>query len=197
VANCQGAASALNNLLSQAYGGSPNITVNEFQKEVSNFHLFDPDTWFGDNSTKTVTRARLSTGESDFNFGRDKYTEGLYDVIKSEEITFDLGLVPGNSEMPNTPGATASEIQGRNYARPEGGTVLVSADGNRLNEHTGVVLMHELVGHGHPAGGPDAHAINRYYQRRLGYTLSGPRGIPHGGYKSEIGWTRTGLWLGR
>jgi len=187
-ADCQQAAEELN----EVHDGETNITVTEAEWEESDANWWNPFSW-GD--TKTVSGFKLSTAESNFDFGKNKYTSGLYDVISSEEKTFDLNFVPGETNLTGHPlNRSAYEIQGRNYTRPGGGTVLISADGNRLNEPTGVVLMHEMVGHGHPAGGTDAHAINRHYQSKLGYALTGPRGIPHGGYKSEIGWTRTGLY---
>ena len=67
---------------------------------------------------------------------------------------------------------------------------------NSLGEPIGVVLMHELVGHGHPAGrDPHAHVINRYYQAKLGYFLRGPHKMRHPGYHEKIGWKKTGLYV--
>jgi hypothetical protein len=59
----------------------------------------------------------------------------------------------------------------------------------------GVVIMHELISHGHPAGGGKnaAHNLNFYYQIKLGYTRE-PYGNPHDGYHTIIGWKKTNLY---
>ncbi len=185
---CQTAADELN----AVHEGQTGIAVVETQWQESRAVWWKPLTW---GKTEAISGFKLSTGDSEFDWSQDQYTAALYDVINSEEIVFNLHLVPGNTDLTGHPlYATAFDIQGTNRSYPGGGNVFVSRDGNRLGEPMGVVLMHELVGHGHRAGGGDALDVNRHYQRRLGYGLAAPRASSHGGYHSRIGWKRWNLY---
>jgi len=189
--DCEKAAQDLNEI----HDNETNITIVEatFEQQKSGFW----NQLFG--RTETIEGFKLSTEESDFDFDQNEFTSGLFDVINSTDIVFDLEFVPGDQVILSGlgEGGTAFNVGGGALlSSPGGGRALISADGNRLGEPTGVVIMHELVGHGHPAGGNQAISINKHYQRKLGYRLQEPRSLNplHGGYHQRIGWPRTGLY---
>jgi len=189
--DCERAAQELNEI----HDGETNITVVEAEWEQTKSGFWNRLL----GRTESVQSFKLSTGESDFDFGQNEFTSGLFDVINSTDIVFDLEFVPGDQIIfPEfrERGTAFEGGGGRLISRPGGGRALISADGNRLGEPTGVVIMHELVGHGHPAGGNRAISVNEHYQRRLGYRLLEPRSTNplHGGYHQRIGWPRTGLY---
>ena len=174
--------------LNEVHENQTNITVEERTRDVVKKEWWDIFGWFSE--TVTESYYALSTSDSDFDWSEQKYTMALYDVINSDEIIFNVRMVSGDTRLFGHPlNLSAYQAQGKMESRPGGGTVTVSKDGNRLNEKVGVVLMHELVGHGHPAGGNNAHSINNYYNRKLGLSISGSRGIGHEGYHKRIGWT--------
>ena len=192
--DCQRAADELNEI----HNNGTNITVveAEWEEKVPSKNPILRFLGLG-GTTETVSGYKLSTGESSFDWAQHDYYSALYDVINSTEIIFNFEFVPGETNLTGWPlNETAFEIGGRLYSRKGGGSVRVSADGNSLGEPTGVVIMHELVGHGHPLGGFRANAVNEYYQRKLGYPLlKQPTESPlHGGYHKRIGWQRTGLY---
>jgi hypothetical protein len=118
----------------------------------------------------------------------------IYTIINTTEVTFNMSLVDGKSTgWPITifdrGGGIANSYAG-------GSDIIISNTGNRVGDPMGVVIMHELVGHGHPAGGLNAHSINKYYQQKLKYKRE-PYGYEHPGYHSIIGWKKTGLYKGK
>jgi len=139
----------------------------------------------------TTTSYKLSTAGSSFDWSQNKYTSGLFDVINSKDIIFNVSFVDGKEtgwpiNLYDGGGGKLNPYQG-------GGDAIISETGNRVGDPLGVVLMHELVGHGHPAGGNSAHDINRFYQSILKYNRE-EYGYDHGGYKPVIGWKKTGLY---
>ena len=156
------------------------VTVQTQTEEHSFLGLFS---W-------TTTTYKLSTANSNFDWGQNDYTSGLFDCINSKEINFNVSFVPGDTKtsffapaiytLYNAGGGITNSYEG-------GADIRISKDGNRVNDPIGVVLMHELVGHGHPAGGKDARDVNKHY----GYPGGG---IEHGGYHKVINWKKTGLY---
>lgn len=139
----------------------------------------------------TTTSYKLSTAGSSFDWSQNKYTSGLFDVINSKEVIFNVSLVDGKEtgwpiSLYDAGGGKLNSYQG-------GGDAIISNTGNRVGDPLGVVLMHELVGHGHPVGGSYAHDINKFYQTKLGYERE-PYGLSHPGYHQVIGWKKTGLY---
>lgn len=192
---CQRAADELN----AAHEGQTGITVEETQWEEDASVWWNPFTW-GD--TKKVSGFKLSTADSDFDWSQGgaeggRYTMALYDIINTNENVFGINYVSGNTVLPNTLGSTAYESMGRMYGHSGGGVVWISANGNKFNEPNGVVLMHELVSHGHPNRDADPNAINRFYQRKLGYRF--PPGVSKTSHNagSRVTWTKTNLYKGR
>ncbi len=160
------------------------ITVESETEEHSFLGLFS---W-------TTTTYKLSTAGSTFDWGQNKYTSGLFDCINSKEINFNISLVDGDKT--GWP-ITLNEGGGGEANSYEGGSdILISNTENRVGDPMGVVIMHELVGHGHPSGGTSAHAVNRFYQQKLKYKRE-PYGIAHPGYHTVIGWEKTGLYKGK
>ncbi|MEM6646072.1 MAG: RHS repeat-associated core domain-containing protein, partial [Bacteroidota bacterium] len=193
---CQRAADELNAAHAN-HEGDTNITVVGEEREITTKAWWDIGGIFGTQKTEKVTVYKLSTAESNFDWSQDKYTSALFDVINTTENVFNIEYVPGNTELPKTLGSTAFASMGRLYDHANGGTVLISADGNKFNEPNGVVLMHELVGHGHPAGGSYGNAVNRHYKAKLGYAYPfGVRKNEHPGYTGRVTWKRTGLYKG-
>lgn len=182
---CQRAANDLNAL----HQGKTGISVEATSWEVSAAVWYKPWTW-GD--VETVSGFRLSTTGSTFDFSANPIVSALYDVINSNEIAFDLDYVSGSTKLfPGTSmdKVTAYDGQGAMISRSGGGRVMISADGNRQNVPNGIVLMHELVGHGHPVGGSNAMHINRFYGSYGGNS--------HPGYHSRIGSRSENLGLFR
>ncbi len=169
------------------HDGDTNITVEEYreQVDVSNFDLLRPSTWFGKGSktTKTVTKYRLSTSDSSFDWAQDKFTLAVYDVINTNEVSFSVKYVPGDTDLSGWPvHASAFDSQARADIGLGGGLIRISSDGNRLGEPNGVVALHELIGHGHPVGANYAIGVNNHYQNLLGYRLKAGRGSDQPGY---------------
>lgn len=78
-----------------------------------------------------------------------------------------------------------------------GGYVYLQKSGSNYGDPGSVVMMHEIVGHGHPAGGNDATAVNRFYMDKFNYGRTDPLS-PHGGYYSyhsgRIKWNKINLF---
>ena len=175
------AANALNEVNSGA-----NISVEAVVEEHSFLGLFS---W-------TTTTYKLSTNGSNFDWSQNKYTMALYDVINSKEIILNVKFVPGDTGWP----ITIDEGGGGRADSYEGGSDISISNTirknkkNASNEPLGVVLMHEIVSHGHPVGGKNAHDINDYYEKKLGYKRLKDNRIKHLGYHVIIGWKKTGLY---
>jgi len=187
--DCERAAQELNEI----HGNETDITVVEAEWEETVASEYRFLRFLGLGKTKrTVSGFKLSTQDSSFDFGQHEITSALYDVINSDEFNFYFEFVSGETVITRWPThATAFQAQGRIYPRPGGGGVRVSADGNEMNVPTGVVIMHELVGHGHP-NSIEANDVNRYYGAPTGRR-------DHGGYHDIIGWpkSKTGLYRKR
>ena len=146
-------------------------------------------TFFG----KTKTYYRLSTDDSDFDWSEDKYTMALYDAINSTEIIFNFSLVDGNEKHGHS--GILYDLGGGvvDKAYKGGANILISNSGTSTNEPMGVVIMHELLSHGHPVGGKNAADLGWYYYMKLSYI---PSKLPrkHKGYMSIIGWKEIDLY---
>jgi RHS repeat-associated protein len=180
--DCQTAAEELNTI----HGGETGITVEEatWRQRRRGWRFWQ---------TEEVSGYRLSTADSDFDWGQDEYTSALYDVINSRDISFDLAIVPEDYVLTDSwynrhlgrQGYTAWNMMGMIYPRKGGARVLVGRS-NRRGDPVGVVLMHELVGHGHPTGGTNANRVSNHYRPSVRDN--------HGGYRERIGWREWGLY---
>lgn len=162
-------------------------------------------TWFGFGPEKTTSYYALTVdGGSDYNWGQDNYASALYDAIASEDVIFDVFY---SEQMP----FRHLTVDGQEYG---GGRFLPTSSSRasiyvdpRGDQRTGIpssiILMHEMIGHGHPVATPlspthqNAHDINRFYQQKLGIQQRAPYRRPHQGYKSEVRWPMVNLYQNR
>lgn len=136
--------------------------------------------------------------ESEFDWGKSKFTSALFDVIHSAEVTFNVIFADyyksGNdllSRMNEGKGVFLG-VGGLGGGKIEpkymGANIWISRNEQDINtKNYGIVFMHEALGHGHPVGGKDARIIEQMF---FGQKL----GSQHGGYIERIGWKQTGLW---
>ncbi|MBZ0181132.1 MAG: hypothetical protein K8F60_01620, partial [Melioribacteraceae bacterium] len=123
-----------------------------------------------------------------FDWSQEKYASGLFDAISTTENVFNVNYVDGNSFRVHP--YALSEIGGGHTDSHSGGAdINISYTGHNSNSPRAVVMMHELVGHGHPVGGNHAHDIDRFY----GYPPK-EGAYDHPGFHSVITWKRTGLF---
>jgi RHS repeat-associated protein len=130
--------------------------------------------------------------ESGFDWSQNEITSALFDVIHSPDVSFNVNFADKyNGDAYVYKGAemgVGGFGGGKLDHRAGGGTIWIAKEENKINsKNYGIVFMHEAIGHGHPAGGNDARKIEK---RFLGYE----KGSAHGGYRSNIGWSNTGLF---
>ena len=131
-----------------------------------------------------------------FDWSQDKFIQATYEVINNNDIVFNLAYEDASYKVSAFSSFTLYETGGgrtKDFSGGGGANVYISQNGNNTNSPRGVVLMHELIGHGHPAGGNDAYQVDRFYQNKIGYNRA-PYGLPHGGYHKNIGWKFWGHW---
>ncbi len=131
-----------------------------------------------------------------FDWTQDKFIQGAYEDINNKDINFNLEYMDASDKTSIWSVYTLYQTGGgQTIDLPGGGgaDIYISQNGNNTNSPRSVVLMHELVGHGHPAGGNDAYQVDRFYQNKTGYNRA-PYGLPHGGYHKNIGWKFWGVW---
>lgn len=184
--------------IQQLYEGAP-VSVKEYQVTTRRT-LFG---WTIPGTEKTRTEYRVvADGESDFDWGQDKYASALYDAISSEDVTFNLSYSRtadvGNQrdvDLQRAGGGIFDAISSR-----EANITIDPRGDQRVGIPSSVLLMHEMVGHGHPVATPsppgrnNAHDVNRFYQERLGISPRAPYRNPHRGYQGEIVWPRINLF---
>lgn len=184
--DCELAVELINKLFreSGAWEDDVGLTVVESEWEVTT------GSWFN-KKTETVQGWALSTEDSDYDFGQDPLTSGLYDVINTDEYAFQLSyggpdeVVPGTGLGSSASPATLGRLQGFTYPN---GRVVVGTVNNR-GEPPGIVTLHELIGHGHPNGGRDAYRnVNQRFPEMT--KMWGP----HSGHYSGFRWKLTGLY---
>jgi RHS repeat-associated protein len=185
-AHCQSAAEDLNAAHAN-HEGDTNITVEETEWVESTSTWWKPWTW-GD--TETVSGFKLSAEESDFDWSQDEYTAALGDIINLDNHIYEIDYVPGDQVVGSL--GTAYEQMGFFNAGFSVSVVEISADGNRFGVPNSIVIMHELVGHGHPVGSRDskygANALSLHYARKLGY-WSDEIDERHSGFSRRVqGW---------
>ncbi len=140
----------------------------------------------------TNTYFALSTNGSSFNWGANKFTSAMYDVINSRDIIYDVKISEKYNGPDNAIKGTdiASQLGGGYFdERSGGGTVWLSGVGTH-SESIGVRFMHEAIGHGHPVTGigweGNATLVNQHYNGRYD---SG-----HYGYHPVVGWRYINLY---
>ncbi len=131
-----------------------------------------------------------------FNWGQDSYSSGLFDAISTDENVFNIKYVDSDTKVRGN--RTIDDFGGsRTFSREGGANIYLQNDGSKYGDPRSVVMMHELIGHGHPAGGNDARDVNKFYKKRLNY-LRDSFGAPHGGYypthSKIIKWNKTNLY---
>jgi hypothetical protein len=184
--------------IQELYGNAP-ISFEQ-RTEKSLFGLL------GERQYYTIT----VDGKSDFDWAQDDYASALYDAIASEDVVFNVfyqergplgnqsnvdnqlaggGYYDGPSMLQRMLGVREANV----YVDPRGY--------QRVGDPSSIILMHELIGHGHPVATPtaqnpsNAHDINRFYRAKLGLNPNVRYRTPHSGYQSKnMNWPRTGLY---
>jgi len=172
--------------LNQKHKGA-NIGVEKRQTKGVSFTIFGKKITIKKSKTYYALTADPKSG---FDWGQNEYTSALFDVIKSDEVVFDVRFT---EEGPSYVYPSIQDVSGGyTDSYPGGARVRVSAQGNldrqgNMEEDVGTVLLHELIGHGHPLGGTDARQVNWHYGSKF-------VGRNHGGYHKQIQWKKTGLY---
>jgi len=160
--DCQRAADDIN-AAHENHEGESNITVVETEWTVRS--------GFFSLGRTTVQGFKLSIDDSEFDFDQDKYTMALRDVIQSDKMHYGVEYVPGDEKITTIHNGTAYNVMGSFDGRVNGGIVRISADGNQHGVPNSIVIMHELIGHGHPVGSDNrlygANSVSQHYQRKL------------------------------
>jgi len=186
--SCQNAADDIN----KTHEGA-GVEVEEKQRTVTTGML-----WWKKETTETYYE--LTTGNEDFDWsqgGTDEFGAAVYEVLASQDVVMNVVYTTGNiphsrheaNQSPiSGPGGYGGGFFDRGDFAPasDGGTVYVDPRGQN-GEPSAVILMHEMLGHGHSVGGvlspnPSQNAlrVNNHYLRKLG--LSKRRGGGHGGF---------------
>ena len=139
---------------------------------------------------------------SEFDWGEDDFSSALFDVVTSEDITFEVKFsdeysgVDAENIPVDSPKRRMSEWGGgKSDFTKKGGTIWISkteADIARTNNYGGGFL-HEAVGHGHPAGGGNAMRVEFHYFN-WGKLPAGHGGYGQTTWKVYPIWKRTNLW---
>ncbi len=127
-------------------------------------------------------------GGGSFDWSQDNYASGLYDAIATTENVFNVNYVDGKKFRVH-PYSLYSIGGGHTDSDYGGANINISYTGHNTRTPRAVVMMHELVGHGHPVGGNHAHDIDRFY----GYPPK-EGAYDHPGYHENITWKKTGLF---
>lgn len=186
------------NDIQELYEGAP-VKVQKY-KVTTRKTLFG---WTIPGTEKTRTEYRVvADSDSDFDWSQDGYSNALFDAIASKDVTFNLSYSRTakvgnvrNADLQAAGGGIFDPISSR-----EANVTIDPRGDQRVGIPSSVLLMHEIVGHGHPVATPssigenNAHDINRFYQKKLGITPKAGYRNPHRGYKGEIAWPRINLF---
>ncbi len=146
---------------------------------------------------------RTTIDQSGAVVGYDDYSSALYDVLSSDDITFQVAYSEEIGSSIDSYNKYDGQLYGGGKANlsASGGDIQVDPRGNmRAGEPSSVILLHELVGHGHPVATPtpgninNAHDINRFYMNKLGLRIKAPYRTSHRGYKGEVKWPAINLY---
>jgi len=183
----QAIADDLNRIYSQKYGEDNVFSVQErtrsVERRTNDWSIWDPSTWgnaFEDPEYETVqVTDYVLTGSENFDWSRDKYTEGMSDLMQtSQNIVVDI--IADNGTQYKQSVRTSKNGLLKDY----GGGFTVESNylilSNQLKQSTpsnkfswtlGGVALHELLYHVHPSGkdeGGNPNTMRSYYGLRNG-----------------------------
>lgn len=143
---------------------------------------------------------QLSTDNSKFNWGTGEFTSALYDCINTDQIDFRIsfqtckgggGFVRGHGDWADI------IVDPKGYSNPRLGGII---------EESGLLLLHEVTGHGHPfiatVSGTDSpypwypgnvSKVNEYYKGTEPRLIEG--GYRGGTWPNRLNWSRTNLFI--
>ncbi len=176
------------NDVNYVYAGAP-VSYNKVTEEHSFLGIFS---WTTEHYVITAD------GGGSFDWSQDQYASGLYDAIATTENVFSVNYVDPGTKV-GYYGDITKYGGGRfnSWAFGGGGDVYLQKSGSNYGDPRAVVMMHEIIGHGHPTGGNDATAVNRFYMDKLNYGRTEPLS-PHGGYypyhSGRIKWNKINLF---
>ena len=186
-------------LLNKKHEGA-NITYKKRTKEK--LTLFGKILGFLGFSTEGHTTTEtyyvlLPGANTGYDWNQNEFTSALYDVLVSDEVTFNLTFTTeykgydiqkfGGGRIEPYAGGGNIFIDPRGKLSYKGRKRFDEAGNQIPYEDAGIVLLHELLGHGHPVGGGDARRVNVHYGSIW-------LAAPHGGYCNVIGWQKTNLF---
>jgi len=141
--------------------------------------------------SETETYYQLTTGNEDFDWtqgGSDEFGAAVYDILASEDVVMNVVYTTGGVPYGNTSDSPITGLGG-GFFKAETNTVYVDPRGGG-GDPSAVILMHEMLGHGHPVGGSDgsyangnALRVHNHYRAKLG--IPGRRTEDHGGFRGN------------